>query len=127
MVGIVVVSHSSELARGLAQLAGQMASPDVRIEHAGGAADGALGTDEGRVREAIRRADQGAGVAVLGDLGSAILTIRHVLDSRANGHVKLVDAPIVEGAVVAAVTASAGCTLDDVVHAAEEARDAHKL
>ena len=68
-----------------------------------------------------------ARVVVLGDLGSAILTIRHVLDSRANGHVKLVDAPIVEGAVVAAVTASAGCTLDDVVHAAEEARDAHKL
>ena len=61
------------------------------------------------------------------DRAAAILTIRHVLDSRANGHVKLVDAPIVEGAVVAAVTASAGCTLDDVVHAAEEARDAHKL
>jgi PTS hybrid protein len=127
MVGIVVVSHSSELARGLAQLAGQMASSGVRIEHAGGTADGALGTDEGRIREAIGRADQGAGVAILGDLGSAILTIRHILDSRANGHLKLIDAPIVEGAVAAAVTASAGCTLDEVVHAAEEARDAHKL
>jgi PTS hybrid protein len=127
MVGIVVVSHSSELARGLADLAGQMASPDVRIEHAGGAADGALGTDEARVRDAIRRADQGAGVAVLADLGSAILTIRQILDSQANGHVKLIDAPIVEGAVAAAVTASAGLPLDDVVHAAEEARDAHKL
>ena len=127
MVGIVVVSHSSELARGLAQLAGQMASSGVRIEHAGGSADGALGTDEGRIREAIGRADQGAGVAILGDLGSAILTIRHILDSRANGHLKLIDAPIVEGAVAAAVTASAGCTLDEVVHAAEEARDAHKL
>ena len=127
MVGIVVVSHSSELAAGLADLAAQMAGPDVRIEHAGGTGNGTLGTDEGSVRDAIRRADQGAGVVVLGDLGSAILTIRHVLDSRANGHVKLVDAPIVEGAVVAAVTASAGCTLDDVVHAAEEARDAHKL
>jgi phosphoenolpyruvate---glycerone phosphotransferase subunit DhaM len=127
MVGIVVVSHSSELARGLADLAGQMSSPDVRIEHAGGTADGALGTDEARVRDAIRRADQGSGVAVLADLGSAILTIRHILDSQANGHVKLIDAPIVEGAVVAAVTASAGFPLDDVVHAAEEARDAHKL
>jgi phosphoenolpyruvate---glycerone phosphotransferase subunit DhaM len=127
MVGIVVVSHSSELARGLAQLAGQMASSGVRIEHAGGTADGELGTDEGRIREAIGRADQGEGVAILGDLGSAILTIRHILDSRANGEVKLIDAPIVEGAVAAAVTASAGCTLDDVVHAAEEARDAHKL
>jgi PTS hybrid protein len=127
MVGIVVVSHSSELALGLADLAGQMASPDVRIEPAGGTADGGLGTDEARVRDAIRRADQGAGVALLADLGSAILTIRHILDSQANGHVKLVDAPIVEGAVAAAVTASAGLPLDDVVHAAEEARDARKL
>jgi len=127
MVGIVVVSHSSELALGLADLAGQMASPDVRIEPAGGTADGGLGTDEARVRDAIRRADQGAGVALLADLGSAILTIRHILDSQANGHVQLVDAPIVEGAVAAAVTASAGLPLDDVVHAAEEARDARKL
>ena len=126
MVGIVVVSHSSELARGLAELAGQMAGPSVRIEHAGGTAEGALGTDEGAVRDAIRRADQGEGVAVLGDLGSAILTIRHVLESRANGHVKLIDAPIVEGTVAAAVIASAGSSLDDVVQAAEEARGARK-
>jgi PTS hybrid protein len=127
MVGIVVVSHSSELARGLAELAGQMAGPSVRIEHAGGTAQGALGTDEGAVRDAIRRADQGEGVVVLGDLGSAILTIRHVLESRANGHVKLIDAPIVEGTVAAAVIASAGSPLDDVVQAAEEARDARKF
>jgi PTS hybrid protein len=127
MVGIVVVSHSSELARGLAELAGQMAGPSVRIEHAGGTAEGALGTDEGAVRDAIRRADQGEGVVVLGDLGSAILTIRHVLESRANGHVKLIDAPIVEGTVAAAVIASAGSPLQDVVQAAEEARDAHKF
>jgi PTS hybrid protein len=127
VVGIVVVSHSSEIASGLAGLAAQMAGPEVRIEHAGGTADGSLGTDEGRVREAIRRADQGDGVVVLGDLGSAILTIRHVLDSKANGHVKLIDAPIVEGAIAAAVVASAGSTLDQVAGAAEEARGARKL
>jgi phosphoenolpyruvate---glycerone phosphotransferase subunit DhaM len=127
VVGIVVVSHSSELAKGLADLATQMAGPQVRIEYAGGTAEGELGTDEGRVRDAIRRADQGDGVVVLGDLGSAILTIRHVLDSRANGHVKLIDAPIVEGAVAAAVMASAGCPVNEVVSAAESARDARKL
>jgi PTS hybrid protein len=127
LVGIVVVSHSPELASGLVDLAAQMAGPDVRIEHAGGTADGSLGTDEGRVRDAIRRADQGDGVVVLGDLGSAILTIRHVLDSRANGHVKLIDAPIVEGTIAAAVMASAGTGLDVVVGAAEEARNARKL
>jgi phosphoenolpyruvate---glycerone phosphotransferase subunit DhaM len=127
MVGIVVVSHSSDLARGVADLAGQMAGPSVRIEHAGGTADGQLGTDEGRVRDAIRRADSGEGVVVLGDLGSAILTIRHVLESRANGHVKLIDAPIVEGTVAAAVIASAGSPIEAVVKAGEEANRARKL
>jgi phosphoenolpyruvate---glycerone phosphotransferase subunit DhaM len=127
VVGIVVVSHSADLAEGLAALASQMAGPDVRIEPAGGLPNGDLGTDEDRVRAAIKAADQGEGVVVLGDLGSAILTVRHVLDRHANGHVRLADAPIVEGAVAAAVTASASMPLDDVVRSAEEARGAGKL
>jgi dihydroxyacetone kinase phosphotransfer subunit len=128
MVGIVVVSHSAELASGLCELAGQMAGPDVAIEAAGGTAAGALGTDEQRVRSAIERAGRdGDGVVVLGDLGSSILTVRHVLDEQVNGRVRLADAPFVEGAVTAAVTASAGAPLHDVVHSAEEARGAHKL
>jgi phosphoenolpyruvate---glycerone phosphotransferase subunit DhaM len=127
VVGIVVVSHSADLAAGLTALASQMAGPDVRIEPAGGLPDGSLGTDEDRVRAAIRAADQGSGVVVLGDLGSAILTVRHVLERHANGHVRLVDAPIVEGTVAAAVTASANMPLDDVARSAEEARGAGKL
>jgi len=75
---------------------------------------------------AIRRADHGDGVVVLADLGSAVLTIRHILE-RGNGVVKLADAPVVEGAVAAAVVASMGLPLDDVVKAAEEARHARKL
>ena len=104
-----------------------MAGPEVRIEPAGGLPDGSLGTDEDRVRAAIKAADQGSGVVILGDLGSAILTVRHVLERHANGHVRLVDAPIVEGAVAAAVTASANMPLDDVARSAEEARGAGKL
>jgi phosphoenolpyruvate---glycerone phosphotransferase subunit DhaM len=128
VVGIVVVSHSSDLAEGLAALAAQMAGPDVRIEPAGGLPDGSLGTDEDRVRAAIKAADQGAGVVILGDLGSAILTVRHVLERhKGNGSVRLVDAPIVEGAVAAAVTASANMSLDDVARSAEDARGAGKL
>jgi PTS hybrid protein len=127
VVGIVVVSHSSELAEGLAALASQMAGPEVRIEPAGGLPGGGLGTDEDRVRAAIKAANQGAGVVILGDLGSAILTVRHVLDRHGNGHVRLADAPIVEGAIAAAVTASADMPLDDVVRSAEDARGAGKL
>ena len=127
MVGIVVVSHSAELARGVGELARQMAGPKVQIEVAGGGPGGTLGTDDTLVRDAIRRANQGDGVVVLGDLGSAILTIRHVLERNGNGHARLVDAPLVEGAVAAAVVASVGCELSDVAKAAEEARGATKL
>jgi PTS hybrid protein len=127
VVGIVVVSHSREIASGTVALAGQMAGPDVHIEGAGGTRDGGLGTDADRVREAIDSADQGDGVIVLGDLGSAILTVRAVLAGRENGHVRLVDAPLVEGAVAAAVTASAGLDLAEVESAAREAGSAAKL
>jgi phosphoenolpyruvate---glycerone phosphotransferase subunit DhaM len=126
MVGVVVVSHSQDIARGVVDMAGQMAGGEVRLESAGGDSQGTLGTDEALVRDAIRRADQGDGVALLADLGSAVLTIQHILD-RGNGVVKLADAPVVEGAVAAAVVASMGLPLDDVVKAAEEARHARKL
>jgi dihydroxyacetone kinase phosphotransfer subunit len=127
VVGIVVVSHSPDLAHGVVALAGELAGPDVRIEGVGGGPDGRLGTDGERVRAAIRSVDGGDGVVLLGDLGSAILTIKHVLESRANNHARIVDAPLVEGTVAAAVTASAGCSLDEVARSAEEARDARKL
>jgi PTS hybrid protein len=127
LVGIVVVSHSSELASGLAELAMEMAGPDVRIELAGGAPDGGLGTSEDLVRAAIKAANQGDGVVVLGDLGSAFLTVRHVLERHANGAVQIVDAPLVEGVVAAAVTSSAGRPLAEVASAAEETRGARKL
>jgi phosphoenolpyruvate---glycerone phosphotransferase subunit DhaM len=128
VVGIVVVSHSRDIAAGTACLAAQMAGPDVPIETAGGTADGRLGTDATRVAAALAAADRGAGVVVLGDLGSAILTVRSILeDVEANGGVRLLDAPLVEGAVAAAVTASAGLGIDDVARAAEEARVVSKL
>ena len=127
MVGIVVVSHSADLARGVVALAGEMAGPEVGVEAAGGAPGGRLGTDEDLVRQAISRADRGDGVVVLGDLGSAFLTVKHVLERHANGSVRLVDAPLVEGAVAAAVASSAGIGLEDVARSAEETRGAAKL
>ena len=129
MVGIVIVSHSAEIASGTAALAAQMAGPEVRIEAAGGAPDGSLGTDGSLVGAAIAAADQGDGAIVLGDLGSAILTVRAVLEERVsgNGSIRLVDAPLVEGAVAAAVMSSAGRPLDEVAAAAEEARGIAKF
>jgi PTS hybrid protein len=127
VVGIVVVSHSGGLARGLAELARSMSGEAVAIEHAGGGPDGGLGTSEELVANAIARAESGDGVVVLGDLGSAFLTARSVVEERSGDGVRLIDAPLVEGAIAAAVGASAGLPLDEVAAAAEETRSARKL
>ena len=121
-VGLVVVSHSRLIADGTAELAGQMAGPDVRIVPAGGMADGAIGTDAARIAEAIGEADAGAGVVVLADLGSAVLATRTALELLGEpDNVRLSKGPIVEGAVMAAVQASTGSGLDEVLVAAESA------
>jgi phosphoenolpyruvate---glycerone phosphotransferase subunit DhaM len=128
LVGIVLVSHSFELAHGLAALTSQVAGAEVKVEPAGGGPGGSLGTTGDAVWAAITRADCGQGVVVLADLGSSVLTVRHLLEEgRSNGHIRLVDAPFVEGAIAAAVMSSAGQELDDVARAAEEARGASKF
>jgi len=121
-VGLVIVSHSSRIAEGTAELAGQMAGPDVRIVAAGGMADGAIGTDAPRIAEALVAADAGAGVVIVADLGSAVLSARTALELLDNPPgIRLSRGPIVEGAVMAAVQASTGSSLDDVLAAAEAA------
>lgn len=126
-VGIVLVSHSPELAAGLRELLTQIGSGSVPVVPAGGTDDGRLGTSYQRVADAITQADRGRGVVVLPDLGSSVLTTRAVLDDHPAPGVLLVDAPFVEGAVAAAVTAASGGDLDAVAHAAKEARDVPKL
>lgn len=125
MVGIVLVSHSAELAGGLRALLVQLGAEAVEV--AGGTAEGELGTSYDLVRAAIDRADGGAGVLVLPDLGSSVLTARAVLEDHPVPGALIVDAPFVEGAVAAAVTASTGADLAAVAAAAEEARDVRKF
>ncbi|WP_430646509.1 dihydroxyacetone kinase phosphoryl donor subunit DhaM [Agromyces sp. GXS1127] len=122
-IGIVVVSHSEQLAAGVVELAHQMA-PNVRIEPAGGTDDGRIGTSFERVTAAIGAADTGVGVVVLCDLGSAILTAETAmdfLDDDQRERVRIADAPLVEGAVAASVAAESGDPLETVVRAAESA------
>jgi dihydroxyacetone kinase phosphotransfer subunit len=129
LVGIVVVSHSAKMAEGIVELAAQMAGPDVRLLGVGGTPDGGIGTDADGIANAIRSADSGAGVLVIGDLGSAILATEaalETLDPGLQARVRLSGGPIVEGAVIAAVQASIGESLDDVLRAAESARDLDK-
>ena len=121
-VGLVIVSHSARIAEGTAELAGQMAGDEVRIVPAGGLEDGTIGTDAARIAAAIEAADAGAGVVVLVDLGSAVLSTVTALELLGDPeNVRLSRGPIVEGAVIAAVQASTGSSLDEVLEAAEGA------
>jgi phosphoenolpyruvate---glycerone phosphotransferase subunit DhaM len=126
-VGIVLVSHSSRLAQGVAELAGQVSGGTVTIVAAGGTDDGGLGTSAAKVEAALERAESGAGVLVLPDLGSAVLTVRALLADLPDAAVTIADAPFVEGAVAATVTAAAGADLTAVAKAAKEAWHARKL
>ncbi|MFB9749478.1 dihydroxyacetone kinase phosphoryl donor subunit DhaM [Leifsonia shinshuensis] len=125
-VGIVFVSHSSQLAVGAVALAGQMA-PSVTLLAAGGTDDDGIGTSFGKVMTAVGEADQGSGVVVVSDLGSALLTAETVLDllpEDERARVRVVDGPFVEGGVAAAVAAETGADLAGVAAAVEGARSA---
>ena len=126
-VGIVLVSHSARLAEGAADLAGQVSGGTVRVLAAGGTDDGELGTSAEKIGAAVASAETGAGVLVLPDLGSAVLTVRAMLEDLPGARVVLADAPFVEGAVAATVTAAAGADLKAVAQAAEESWHARKL
>lgn len=119
MVGIVIVSHSRGIAEGVVALARLMAGPDVAIHAAGGldAQGDAVGADPIRIMAAIAAAGDGEGVLVLMDLGSAVDAAEHaraLLDPVIAAQVVLCEAPLVEGAVAAAVAASIGGSLADV-------------
>ncbi|MGW7333000.1 PTS-dependent dihydroxyacetone kinase phosphotransferase subunit DhaM [Streptomyces sp. NPDC054840] len=124
LVGIVLVSHSERVAEAVAELARGLAAggPVAPVAAAGGTAAGGLGTSAERIVAAAREVDQGAGVALLADLGSSVLTVKALLmeDGLPQGSA-LLDAPFVEGAVVAVVTASTGAPLVTVAAAATEA------
>ncbi|MFF3347139.1 dihydroxyacetone kinase phosphoryl donor subunit DhaM [Streptomyces sp. NPDC002779] len=130
-VGIVLVSHSAEVAASVAELAKSLAGggTSVPVAPAGGTEDGGLGTSSELIAAAAAAVDQGAGVAVLTDLGSAVLTVKALLaegDELPDG-TRLVDAPFVEGAIAAVVTAATGADLAAVQAAAEEAYTYRKV
>ncbi|MBA2440976.1 MAG: PTS-dependent dihydroxyacetone kinase phosphotransferase subunit DhaM [Rubrobacter sp.] len=128
MVGIVLVSHSREVAQGTADLVHGMAG-EVEVAAVGGGSDGSLGTDPEGIRAAIEGLEANE-VLVFMDLGSAVLSAETVLDMlepERREVIRLVDAPFVEGAFAAGVTASTGASAGECVEAAEEARTVSKL
>ncbi|MCL2553354.1 MAG: PTS fructose transporter subunit IIA [Actinomycetia bacterium] len=129
LVGVVLVSHSASVARSVAELAAGLTggAAEVPVAPAGGGPDGGLGTSSDLIASAARSVDRGAGVAVIADLGSAVLTVKALLaDDELPSGSRLVDAPFLEGAVAAVVSASAGADIDAVAAAAGEAYDYRK-
>ena len=123
-VAIVVVSHSRDVARSVADLVERTVSGQVRVAWSGGTADGGLGTDTASILQAIRSVYSSAGVAVLVDLGGAETNAEMAVERLPEAeqlHVQVCDGPLVEGAVMGAARAAAGAPLAEVCRSATEA------
>jgi multiphosphoryl transfer protein len=123
MVGLVLVSHSRKLAESVRELVLQMTAPDFPVAVAAGVGDNydQLGTDAVHIADVLQKLSCPEGVLVLMDLGSAVLsaqTALELLDCAAGSPIRLCPAPLVEGAIAAAVRAQAGGNLEEVAHEA---------
>ena len=128
MVSLLIVSHSAQLAAGVKEFAEQVAGGKVQIADAGGAADGSLGTSVDHIQERLRQVASPDGTLVLVDLGSAVLSVEMAIEALSAAGVQISDAPLVEGAYLAAIEASAeGATLAQVAEAALQARELIKV
>ena len=126
MFSIIVVSNSKKLAEGVAEVAKMMAR-DVTIVAAGGTDDGTLGTSYEKIAAAIEDAYADDGVALFMDMGSAVMTAEMVVASMPDRRLQLINAPLVEGVVLAAVESAAGTALEDLAEKMQQARDMHKI
>jgi phosphoenolpyruvate---glycerone phosphotransferase subunit DhaM len=130
MIGIVLVAHSHLLATGLQEMALQMSRNMVKVVTAGGVDDHTIGTNADRICAAIQEAYSPDGVLILFDLGSALLSAQMAIEmvpTEQQSQIKLSNAPLVEGAIVAVVEASLGHDLEQVNIAAEAAKDMQKI
>jgi phosphoenolpyruvate---glycerone phosphotransferase subunit DhaM len=128
MVSLLIVSHSAQLAAGVKEFAEQVAGGKVQIADAGGTADGSLGTSVDRILEGLRRIASPDGTLVLVDLGSAVLSVELAIESIGADRVQISDAPLVEGAYLAAIEASDDdAKLEQVAEAALQARELIKV
>ena len=131
MVGILIVAHGEQLAKGVVQVASQMtAGKDVPMAAAGGLEDGTLGTSLDRIQQGLDTVYSEAGVLILMDLGSAVMTTEMLLETllpEKRALVRMSNAPLIEGAIAAAVASAQGGNLDEVQRAAETAMDLPKV
>ena len=127
MIGIVVVSHSSKVAEGVVDIAKQVSNEAIPIMAAGGTSDGRIGTDAMKIKDAIESVDQGNGVLIFVDLGSAILSAETAIDLLGAESVEIVDAPLVEGVIASAVQVTITNDIEDIKRVAHESKNMNKV
>ncbi len=129
-IGIILVSHSEDIANGLKMVVDEMNDGTVPVIAAGGADGGRIGTDAIKIQEAIESIEDCDHILIFADLGSSILsaeTAMDIIDEDLAEKVQIVDAPIVEGALAGVVQATMTDDVNEVIRAAEDARNVHKL
>lgn len=126
MVGIVIVSHSENLAKSVVELTAMMA-PDATIVPAGGMDDGQFGTSFIKIQDAIESVYSDDGVLILMDMGSAVMTTEMVLETMEDRKIAMVDCPLVEGAVVATIDAVGGMDFEAIKLALAEVGTSKKF
>ncbi|WP_322488474.1 dihydroxyacetone kinase phosphoryl donor subunit DhaM [Chloroflexus sp.] len=128
MIGLLIVSHSTRLAEGVQEFVGQIGGDQIPIAAAGGASDGSLGTSVERILAGLEQLRAADGILALVDLGSAVMSVETALEHFSGPPVQISNAPLVEGAYLAAVEASnAEATLEQVAVAALQARELMKV
>nr|WP_319489164.1 dihydroxyacetone kinase phosphoryl donor subunit DhaM [uncultured Caproiciproducens sp.] len=126
MVGIIIVSHSAKLAEGVAELAKMMAD-DAPVVAAGGLDDGTFGTSFEKISTAIDSVYSDDGVVILMDMGSAVMTAEMVIENMPDRKIQMLDCPLVEGAVVAAIGSSSKQSMAEIAEAVQDAASEKKL
>ncbi len=127
MVSLLIVSHSAQLAAGVREFATQVSGGKVQIVDAGGTDDGSLGTSIDRIKAGLQQASSPDGTLVLVDIGGAVLSVEMAIEELQLAHVHISDAPLVEGAYLAALEASVESTLEETAVAALQGREMIKV
>lgn len=131
MVAILVVSHSKALAEGTVELAKEMADNELVVKAVGGLSDGSIGTDAVRIMNELYNVYTEEGILVFVDLGSSVLSTQMAIDllgdEKMKEHIHIVNAPLVEGTIIAALQASIGDPIDDIIKEAEKSWELKKL
>lgn len=126
MVGIVIVSHSRNLAESVVEFTAVMAA-EAKVAAAGGLEDGGFGTSFDKIYKAVDRVYSEDGVIILMDMGSTVMTAEMVIEAYGSDRIQMADCPLVEGAVAATIYAAGGMNREEILNYLKTVKDTRKF